>query len=402
MLPNNKKKSLKKIKGKDKAHPYSRKAKQMSRAIERSEKMTLRKSSHLANMLPRANRFVWFRDYISALPLPNSTTASTSIEIDGADNKSESTPLEIGLTRAKSFGKDEIFKLATLYLARNDETVEELKSKVRPNRQMLPKDVLFIDSVKREKIDAATNGLDMPVLSESSNVATLLDWDGDVNSISLIKSTNIITRPQDTAETKRPLRIAKNNENEIMFLNWYCESETRMKLIDISKQRFLMSATEFDLNRISPRIGKLSNVDTISVNRRYDIVYNEMDTKKYSRLLTPSHLNISVEWAGPGADWQLAELRNRNSSGKYTMFMIGTKYTNTRSTPTTPENVHSWVRRTPPNSQTIHHRSSQRTGLTRYLPSRKNPGFRGEGTLSTGKIQAPKSLSAASSCTSPG
>ncbi|OMJ07099.1 hypothetical protein AYI70_g6701 [Smittium culicis] len=144
----------------------------MHRAIERADKIDTRKGGHLTKMLPKANRFVWFKDHILSL-------------LKEAGEYGDKT---------RTYSKDEMLLFAREFLQRNDETVKQLRASLKPNRQLLPKDVLFIDSVAREKLDAATIGVEMPNLSDSKNIDTLLSWDGDVNSITLIKSTNIIVK----------------------------------------------------------------------------------------------------------------------------------------------------------------------------------------------------------------
>ncbi|KAJ1678131.1 hypothetical protein EV182_004711, partial [Spiromyces aspiralis] len=51
--PNNKRKNLSKIKGKDKAHPYSRKATQMRRAINRQARLETEKSKRFELTSPK-------------------------------------------------------------------------------------------------------------------------------------------------------------------------------------------------------------------------------------------------------------------------------------------------------------------------------------------------------------
>ncbi|PVU99437.1 hypothetical protein BB559_000713 [Furculomyces boomerangus] len=162
-MPNNKKKSLKSIRGKDKAHPYSRKAKQMHRAIERSDKLDDRKDKHLTKNLPKAQKFVWFKE---------------KLKFDDSEKK-------------KNLKKEELYELAKEYIQRNDDMVEQIKANRRENRQLTSKDELFIDAVNKEKREAEVNGLEVPTLTESSVFKALMEWDGDLNSIRLVKSARV-------------------------------------------------------------------------------------------------------------------------------------------------------------------------------------------------------------------
>ncbi|KAJ2586272.1 hypothetical protein EV177_009795, partial [Coemansia sp. RSA 1804] len=60
--PNNKRKRVSKIKGKEKAHPYSRKAKQISRAMHKETQISRAKTDRLNGAMAKGQKVVWFRD----------------------------------------------------------------------------------------------------------------------------------------------------------------------------------------------------------------------------------------------------------------------------------------------------------------------------------------------------
>ncbi|KAJ2820864.1 translation machinery-associated protein 16, partial [Coemansia erecta] len=157
--PNNKRKRLSKIKGKEKAHPYSRKARQISRAMNKEALLAKAKVDRINTSMARGQKVVWFRDRINE---------------DDLKAKKTWTPAELRL-------------LLDEYLQRNDEDVEELRIKKEETRGLSPKETLFLQVVESEIKESKLAGIDVPDLNNGLVVKTLRIWDGDVNSITTIK-----------------------------------------------------------------------------------------------------------------------------------------------------------------------------------------------------------------------
>ncbi|KAI9468589.1 hypothetical protein BX667DRAFT_473853, partial [Coemansia mojavensis] len=129
----NKRKRLSKIKGKEKAHPYSRKARQISRAMTKEANISKAKSDRIGIAMARGQK---------------------------------------------------------VYLNRNREQVDELEEKRNTVRGLSPKETLFLQVTETEAKEAKLSGIDVPDLTNGLVVKTLRIWDGDVNSITTIKLVN--------------------------------------------------------------------------------------------------------------------------------------------------------------------------------------------------------------------
>ncbi|KAJ2850962.1 translation machinery-associated protein 16 [Coemansia brasiliensis] len=158
-MPNNKRKRLSKIKGKEKAHPYSRKARQISRAMTKEASISKAKNDRINASIARGQKVVWFRDRIN----------------------------EDDLKAQKSWSKLELQKLLSEYLNRNQDQVDELVEKRNTIRGLSPKETLFLQVMESEAKEAKLSGIDVPDLTNGLVVKTLRIWDGDVNSITTIK-----------------------------------------------------------------------------------------------------------------------------------------------------------------------------------------------------------------------
>ncbi|KAJ1729198.1 translation machinery-associated protein 16 [Coemansia sp. Benny D160-2] len=159
-MPNNKRKRVSKIKGKEKAHPYSRKAKQISRAMHKETQISRAKTDRLNGAMAKGQKVVWFRD---------------NMDSDQADGSIK-----------KAWTKDELRELLGVYLKRNDEEVAQLTEK-KGTRTLIPREALFLQAVEVEAKEARLAGIDVPDLTNGSVVKALRAWDGDVNSITTIK-----------------------------------------------------------------------------------------------------------------------------------------------------------------------------------------------------------------------
>ncbi|KAJ2267412.1 translation machinery-associated protein 16 [Coemansia sp. RSA 371] len=111
--------------------------------------------------MSRGQKIVWFRDRIN----------------------------EDDLKTQKTWTLMEMRSLLDEYLQRNNEDMDELKTKREETRGLSPKEELFVQVVETERKEAKLAGLDVPDLNNGLVVKTLRIWDGDVNSITTIKLT---------------------------------------------------------------------------------------------------------------------------------------------------------------------------------------------------------------------
>ncbi|ORY98130.1 translation machinery-associated protein 16 [Syncephalastrum racemosum] len=156
-MPGNKKLTLKNIKNRDAAHPYSRKAKQLNRAIQRKEKLTTaRAARHSSN--PRVERWLWFRFALD-----------------------ENLPCA---------SEEHVHELIRMYIDRTDDELEELEKKASKamHRQKSPK-IEVLKSLKHSEENEYESGMELPILTDADVVKILRAWDGDANSLARIKTT---------------------------------------------------------------------------------------------------------------------------------------------------------------------------------------------------------------------
>ncbi|KAJ3181090.1 hypothetical protein HDU85_003795 [Gaertneriomyces sp. JEL0708] len=157
-MPNNKKLKLSKIKAVDKAHPYSRKAVQMRRAINREEKLGKQKSASENKKTRIAERVLWFK-----YALPEDTPAATN---------------------------ELVHEIIQLYIQRNDDEIQQVQSKWRKN-QPKPARLDLLLLLKQKDMDEYRDGMEIPLLTDAKNVTALRHWDGDYNALPAIKMTTV-------------------------------------------------------------------------------------------------------------------------------------------------------------------------------------------------------------------
>jgi translation machinery-associated protein 16 len=157
MGTNNKKKTIKDIKGLDKAHPYSRKATQMKRAIGREA--TLSQKEYIRNEPKKraVDRLLFFK---TQLPPHNILTPT------------------------------EILDILESYVYRNQQEINDLKVSCRQGRPK-PNRLSLLESLLEKDIKEYIVGIEMPDLSIPENVEILRTWDGHYGSITRIASTRI-------------------------------------------------------------------------------------------------------------------------------------------------------------------------------------------------------------------
>ncbi|KAJ2747785.1 translation machinery-associated protein 16 [Coemansia sp. BCRC 34301] len=168
-MPNNKRKRVSKIKDKEKAHPYSRKARQINRAMHKETNIAKAKSERINAALGRGQKVVWFRDNMD--------------KSDSHDDEEESDEKP----KKKMWTMLELRQLVDVYLARNDEDVEAILAKKSEGKNLPQKESLFLQLVESENKEAKLAGVEVPDLTNGAVVKVLRAWDGDLNSITTIK-----------------------------------------------------------------------------------------------------------------------------------------------------------------------------------------------------------------------
>ncbi|KAJ2731848.1 translation machinery-associated protein 16 [Coemansia sp. BCRC 34962] len=188
-MPNNKRKRVSKIKDKEKAHPYSRKARQINRAMHKETNIAKAKSDRINAAMGRGQKIIWFRDNMDQ---------NEDDEEEGADTK----------LKKKVWTMVELRQLVDVYLARNDEDVEAILAKKEEGKNLLQKESLFLQLVDLEVKEAKLAGVEVPDLTNGAVVKALRAWDGDLNSITTIKLTtckpaSIIPAEEEAKNSRR-------------------------------------------------------------------------------------------------------------------------------------------------------------------------------------------------------
>ncbi|KAL2918969.1 translation machinery-associated protein 16 [Polyrhizophydium stewartii] len=179
-MPNNKKKSVSNIKGVDKAHPYSRKAQQAQRAILRESHLAKKKAERDEPKRLAVERLLWFK-----FAVPDTTPA-------------------VALT------PDEIHATIDLYIDRNADEMARLatQAQARKNRPRPPQLALLEALREKDVAEYAGVGIEVPVLTDPENVAALKAWEGDYNSMALVKMVRVRNPVTVAAEREAKARAA--------------------------------------------------------------------------------------------------------------------------------------------------------------------------------------------------
>lgn len=127
-MPNNKKHKLSKIKATEKAHPYSRKAVQMRRAINRDDKLAKQKTASDVKKTRVADRLSWFK-----YALADDIVVATN---------------------------DQVHEIIEMYIARNDEEIQDIRGKLRKGRPK-PSRLDLLENLRAKDIQEYNNGIGM-------------------------------------------------------------------------------------------------------------------------------------------------------------------------------------------------------------------------------------------------
>ncbi|KAJ2883229.1 translation machinery-associated protein 16, partial [Coemansia aciculifera] len=172
-------KRVSKIKDKEKAHPYSRKARQINRAMHKETNIAKAKSDRINMALGRGQKVVWFRDNMDKDDKANDSD-------DSEEEEDEEEEVDAKLKK-KTWTMLELRQLVDVYLARNSGEVETILAKKSEGKNLLQKESLFLQLVESEIKEAKLAGVEVPDLTNGAVVKALRAWDGDLNSITTIK-----------------------------------------------------------------------------------------------------------------------------------------------------------------------------------------------------------------------
>ncbi|KAF7731456.1 translation machinery-associated protein 16 [Apophysomyces ossiformis] len=169
-MPGSKRLTLKTIKNRENVHPYSRKARQISRVYMRKEK--LEKKSNERSNNPKAERWLWFR---------------------------------FAFDESLSFAtKADIHDLIDMYLKRNDEELQKLREERESSSFKRPKSSRenLLEALIQSERAEYVSGFELPDLTNGKNVKLLREWDGDQNGMSRIKTIRVTEASTDIEKKK--------------------------------------------------------------------------------------------------------------------------------------------------------------------------------------------------------
>ncbi|KAI8903749.1 translation machinery-associated protein 16 [Gorgonomyces haynaldii] len=151
---NNKKKNVSNIKGLDKAHPYSRKATQLNRAVVRNINLQEKRK------LQSAKHQLIVDKLVSLQTILRGNEALTAHELIQA------------------------------YIARNDAEIKHLNEKRRNNSKTNRQQLL--ESLRQKDEQDYSVGFEIPDISDPEMRQTFIQWDQDYNSISILKMQRFV------------------------------------------------------------------------------------------------------------------------------------------------------------------------------------------------------------------
>ncbi|KAJ3329026.1 hypothetical protein HDU76_008798 [Blyttiomyces sp. JEL0837] len=178
-MPNNRKIKVSKIKGIEKAHPYSRKADQLRRAYAREERIGKAKSAKDIEKTRAVDRMIWFK-----YALPD--------DVPCAD-------------------QEMLHDLISQYINRNSAEMTTLQSTIRPNRPK-PSKLTLLEMLKSKDQQEYNAGITIPDLTDPANVVVLRSFEGDYNALPRIKVISV--RSLEALELEEVSRLKKVEDLE--------------------------------------------------------------------------------------------------------------------------------------------------------------------------------------------
>lgn len=140
-------------------HPNGRKFKQINRATLREAKIQERKREFTERRSNELSRIKFMQDLINTL-----------------DEYKDYT----------KFDTPEIAQFIQLFINRDDEEIDEMKAKRKPNRPPHNKQVL-LESKKKLEMEEFHKGFQVPDLTLEENVKFLRNWNGSFGAMSTLK-----------------------------------------------------------------------------------------------------------------------------------------------------------------------------------------------------------------------
>ncbi|KAI8817951.1 translation machinery-associated protein 16 [Fimicolochytrium jonesii] len=173
-MPNNRVIKMSKVKQSEKAHPYSRKAVQMRRAMNREDKLAKNKSASDVKKTRAVERMLWFK-----YALDEELTAAT---------------------------KEQVHDIIGQYINRYDLEIAELTENMRKGRPP-PARLELLKTLRSKDIQEYNTGIEVPQMMHPKNVVALRKWEGDYNGIGEIKT--VVVRKADGASAPPADPISK-------------------------------------------------------------------------------------------------------------------------------------------------------------------------------------------------
>ncbi|KAI8924591.1 hypothetical protein BC831DRAFT_464756 [Entophlyctis helioformis] len=160
-MPNNKIKKISNIKNIEKAHPYSRKATQMNRAVLREERTAQKKVERDGPKRMAVERMLWFK---YAMP----------------DDK-------------PALSDADLHDIVTDYINRNDDEIDKLHKQHQARKERpKPTKLDILEALRaKDSLEYSHGTIEVPALTDARTVELLKAWDGDHNSMSSIKKIRV-------------------------------------------------------------------------------------------------------------------------------------------------------------------------------------------------------------------
>eukprot|EP01135_Chromosphaera_perkinsii_P007835 Nk52_evm27s1020 gene=Nk52_evmTU27s1020 len=165
-------------------HPNSRKAKQITRAVHRIDKLDKRKVQNVKGMSSLAEKLVWFQQNL----------------VEGKT--------------AYTYG--EILQLIMRYIERNDEAIQ-MAEEIRKNggSSNIKSEVLF--ELKEREMGLYYSGFQAPDLTRVKIVKALKGWEGDLNLMSNIELKTFVCKVKKTCLTPAAATSEGPGESSMSF-----------------------------------------------------------------------------------------------------------------------------------------------------------------------------------------
>ncbi|ORX53889.1 hypothetical protein BCR36DRAFT_323322 [Piromyces finnis] len=178
-----KKLTVKSVKGYENAHPYSRKAHQVQRAMLREEKNSKTKTAKTAENNIEIEKYQFFRSQV-----PEGKGRLTLEELTNAIEK---------------------------YIDRNNEEIENITASLRKGRVAPPR-LTLLKALKKKEQEEFDHGMFVPDLTIVKNVETLRKWKNDWNSIKLIRLVKVYSRnSQKVKEEQKKINKEKEEQKQL-------------------------------------------------------------------------------------------------------------------------------------------------------------------------------------------